>query len=174
MSLSRKAALAALSSMLVIAGTAIAQNAANKSSALKYGFSGNLTDQYTPAFGVGVDLRNSYVEAGLGVSFARVDDGSERYTRYNLTGYLGFRTELHQKLYGAIGLMAAYGMNHNFEASYNRAPYNVGPYLGLSYSPIKSTEFFFRILPIAYGRDVDNSTSTAVFEEGQVGVAYFF
>jgi|GEM_PF-1833156 len=181
MSFTKTAALVALSSTLAFAGTAMADHSNAKDNDLKMGMSINFMEGIADSFGVGFDLKNNRFEAGLGAYAGRYHDVSSNtdFTLYDLNAYFGFRTALHSNIWGSLGLLAEYAMTSNTLSTSNytvseRNPFNLGPYLGLSYEPTPSLEIFARVSPVAYSQDEEGDDIYSFFSMGQIGVAYFF
>ncbi len=61
---------------------------------------------------------------------------------------------------------ASDGSTHN--------PVTLGAYVGLSYEPNPNVEMFARVMPLSYEKNYVNSKEIEMFQEGHVGVRYFF
>lgn len=132
--------------------------------------------------GVGLDVQNHHFEVGVNTSFDSnrfnlpTVPNSMRYSQWFLGGYAGLRQEIRHHVYGAIGGEGVYSfLSGDWQlAGFVKAPYVVGPYVGLEYQPEPYLQMFIRIMPYSYVRTDENSQSNSAFHDGQVGIKYFF
>jgi hypothetical protein len=136
-----------------------------------------LYDSAISDFLVGLDAQNENAEMGLALN---VDNKkttlNTNYTTWSLAGYIGLRRAFKPDFYGALGLQGNYGfLTGQWQQPWRvREPYSFGPYLAMEYEPKPYVQTFLRIMPYAYGRTTRNTINNLVFQQGQVGIKYFW
>ncbi len=174
--------VAALSSTVAFGGAMAAKSTSTHNDNVRYGVAFNYNSALDSSYGAGVVAKNHVFEAGVDVGIVRTSDTDEHSTAYLLNGYFGVRQALRSHVYASVGVMGGYAFLSDIGSFHtagnstyaNRHPYDLGAYVGLAYEPNNNVQFFARIMPVNYGKDVDNTDVVQFFMSGQAGVAYFF
>ena len=143
---------------------------------MQYGVS-TMYDELTDDMGIGLDVQNQNLEMGLTGSVARNETANDlKYTESFLGLYGGYRQALQDNVYAAVGVQGNYGFHSGNAdtAGLTKNPFTVGPYVGLEYQPTSHIQIFTRVMPYSYERKADNEKQSEFFQEGQIGLKYFF
>jgi hypothetical protein len=89
---------------------------------------------------------------------------------------IGYQAKLLNALTGSIGATGSFGFlgGHYSEAGIEKEPLTIGPYFGLAYSPCEKIELYGRILPYSYKRTLEGAKKQQAFQEGQLGITWYF
>lgn len=167
------AAVAAITSNAIAGGV----ESAPVSSDIQYGLSAMYEKMANSGFAVGFTAQNQNFEFGVNTSVEHEKiDGGSSFTQYILGSHLGYRRSLKSNFYGAVGAMASYGFlsGGNVAAGATHEPYVIGPYVGFEYQANTNVQMFVRIMPYNYEREVNNTKANEFFEDGQIGISYYF
>lgn len=93
-----------------------------------------------------------------------------------LAGFVAYQSKLLNALTGSIGATGSFGFlgGHYSEAEIETEPFTVGPFFGLSYAPCENIELYGRILPYSYKRTLEGMRKQQAFQEGQLGITWYF
>jgi hypothetical protein len=143
---------------------------ASKDDHIKFGIA-MMYDKGDSSFGIGLALKNALLEAGINARAGR-SHANASFSDGSVGGYTGLRYSLKDKIIGSAGIM---GNCANHPYGYSHTPYTIGAYVGLSYEPSDSIQIFARIMPFSYKRlRITHYERYGFFEEGQIGLAFFF
>ena len=132
-------------------------------------------------FAIGLETENNMFEAGINFSANRVNpsvSSSPDYTEFYLGGVIGKRQSIPGNGCLSYGVLTNYGFYSNDTdakaSGLTKNPFAIGPYIGLAYAPNKNFELFTRIMPVSYDKNGNNTVEYEFFQEGQIGIKYFF
>lgn len=74
-----------------------------------------------------------------------------------------------------LGNYGFYDNDSNAASSWaTKNSFTIGAYIGLGYEPKPNIEIFARVMPLSYERNSANQKEIYMFQEGHVGMRYFF
>lgn len=144
--------------------------------AMQFGVSA-FYDEMVDDFAMGIEMHNNRFEAGINGSVDRNTTKSDvKYTEYYVGAFAGVRKALRKDVYGSIGIMGNYGFHSGDwdQDGLTHNPYTLGAYVGFAYQPQPYIQVFARVMPVSYERNNKNKKEWEIFQEGQVGLAYYF
>jgi hypothetical protein len=173
--------IGSITSLIILAGSAFAggmetNNTAATKGAMQFGVTG-MYDEMVDDFGIGFAAQNAMWEFGVNGSVdANKKANGTSYTEYYVGAYAGWRHALKSDFYGSLGVMGNYGFYSGDHVAGGKTyhPYTVGAYVGMAYQPKDHVQIFVRLMPYSYESNDANLKENEFFQEGQVGISYFF
>ena len=164
--------------VLLLASFALAHASDHTADTTKSGMS-IFYDETTDDFSVGYDKVTNDTEFGVNFSLdSNKDVSTGDYTEIYVGLLAGMRKEMKGNTnlsYGVLGNYGFYSDDSNAASSWaTKNPFTIGAYLGLGYNPNPNIEIFARVMPLSYERNSANQKEIEMFQEGHVGIRYFF